>query len=103
MVSKRKSSPVFSRTFAELLGFRKKYSLPVMITLKIREGLTFEQLYSTARNGNNSISKNSIKMALKELLKRGYIEKRAVMVDKKICLIHLLTEKGTDAVGNLVK
>lgn len=100
---KEKFDTNFSRALRGVFSFRKKYSLPVLFTLYRKEGLTFEQLYSVAQKGNRSISRNIIEIALKELNEKGYAEKRAILVDGKICIVHLPSERGKDAIESILK
>ena len=76
-----------------IYGFRKRYSLPVLINLYYREGLTFDQLYMiSSAHSDVSTSRQSISRAVTELLEKKYLKKDAWHVNGKACTNYVLTE-----------
>jgi DNA-binding MarR family transcriptional regulator len=74
-------------------GFRKRYSLPVLINLYHREGLTFDQIYIiSSAHSEISTSRQSISRAVTELLEKKYLKKEALQFNGKTCTSYLLTE-----------
>ena len=80
-----------------LYGFRKKYSLPILINLYYRKGLTFDQLsdLSTEHSGTKT-SRQSISRAISELLEKKYLKKDAKLVNGKAYTQYVLTEDAKE-------
>jgi DNA-binding MarR family transcriptional regulator len=88
------------RRLAKRLGFRKKYSLPVLIILNSQSDLTFAQLYDlSAKAEGTKLSIGSLNRALKELLEMEYIKKRAKLVNRRACITYVLTKKAKKGYG----
>ncbi len=76
-----------------IYGFRKRYSLPVLINLYYWEGLTLDQVYivSSAHSEINT-SKQSIRRAVNELLEKNYLKREAGQFNGKACTNYVLTD-----------
>jgi DNA-binding MarR family transcriptional regulator len=87
-----------------IYGFRKKYSLPVLINLYHREGLTFEQIYIvSSAHSEISTSRQSISRAVTELLEKKYLKKDAVPVNGKAHTGYVLTDDAKKIMKRYLK
>ena len=81
--------------FAIARSFRKRYSLAVLIAVYIRKGLTFAQICDiSSKSKNKFVTKQGIKLALKELLEMEFIEKKTRLLNGKVFVTYVLTKKG---------
>jgi hypothetical protein len=76
-----------------IYGFRKRYSLPVLINLYYRKGLTFDQIYDLSTgHSDTKASRQSISRAVFELMEKKYLRKDARLVNGKAYTKYVLTE-----------
>ena len=91
---KRMSSDI-GMVFAIARSLRKRYSLAVFIALYIKKGLTFTQIWDISSNCENKfVTKQGIKLALKELLEMEFIENKTGLLNGKAYATYVLTKKG---------
>jgi DNA-binding MarR family transcriptional regulator len=85
-------------------GFRKRYSLPVLINLYHMEGLTFDQLYIISSSHSKiNTSKQSISRAVTELLEKKYLKKDTVPVNGKAYTGYVLTDDAKKIMKRYLK
>lgn len=78
-----------------LFSFRKRYSLPVLIALYNKNGLTFDQIFNlSGEHSHTKTSRQSIGRAVAELLEKEYIQKETKLVKGKVYTTYTLTEKA---------
>jgi DNA-binding MarR family transcriptional regulator len=76
-----------------IYGFRKRYSLPVLINLYYRKGQNFDQIYDlSAGHSETKTSRQNISRAVAELLEKKYLKKDARLVNGKAYIKYVLTE-----------
>lgn len=76
-----------------IYGFRKRYSLPVLLNLFYRKELTFDQIYEISTEYSETrTSKASISRAVSELLEKGYLKKDARLLNGKAFITYALPE-----------
>ena len=84
-----------------LFGFSKRYSLPVLIALYYKNGLTFDQIFSLSKEHSHAkTSRQSISRAVAELIERKYIKKETRLVKGKAYTTYTLTENSKKVMGN---
>ncbi|MCD6591313.1 MAG: hypothetical protein J7K72_05065 [Candidatus Aenigmarchaeota archaeon] len=95
-----------------IFNLEKKYSLPILILLYFKNGLTFDQIYDLSisyksesmgtgkmkafmekKEKYGAISRESISRAVSELLKARYIKKEARLMRGKAYITYTLTNK----------
>ena len=87
-----------------IYGFRKRYSLPVLINLYYTGGLTFDQLYIiSSAHSEISTSRQSISRAVNELLEKKYLKKDAVPVNGKAHTGYVLTDDAKKIMKRYLK
>lgn len=87
-----------------IYGFKKRYSLPVLINLYYREGLTFDQLYIiSSAHSDVSTSRQSISRAVTELLEKKYLKKDAALLNRKACNQYVLTDDAKKIMKKFLK
>jgi len=104
-----------------IFSFSKRYSLPVLIMLYLRNGLTFDKIYDISvdyraeslqrgkgafmerRGKYGAISRESISRAIGELLKTKRIRKEARLMGGKAYVTYVLTDETKKLMNSYFK